>query len=278
MIDLPKQGDKKYQSQIQIYQVDGESRISAKPDKPESGTCPNHGEYEVKVNPLLNKFYRRVQCPSCVSEKEADQRRLDDLYKQDRARAIKCKQLLANGISKRNLYKTLDGFNPVNEKQAKAKAMCKALAEKVVAGEQGFNLIMSGSVGTGKTHLASSTVAHCIINNKRAHIIKLVEIIRDIKETWNSKESSEQNVINFFTRLDLLVIDEVGVQFGSDTEKMFVFDIIDGRYENMLPTIIISNRDLNGIKELLGERCVDRLREDGGKVLAFDWESYRGKK
>ena len=59
---------------------------------------------------------------------------------------------------------------------------------------------------------------------------------------------------------------------------MFVFDVIDGRYRNMLPTIIASNLNMDGIKECVGERCVDRMREDGGKVVAFDFESQRGKK
>jgi DNA replication protein DnaC len=76
---------------------------------------------------------------------------------------------------------------------------------------------------------------------------------------------------------DALIIDEVGVQFGSDTEKMIVFDIIDGRYSNMLPTILISNLALPDVKELIGERAIDRLREDGGVVVAMKWDSNRGK-
>ena len=56
---------------------------------------------------------------------------------------------------------------------------------------------------------------------------------------------------------------------------MFVFDVINGRYEEELPTVIISNLDVAGVKEIIGDRCIDRLRQDGGKVIAFDWESQR---
>ena len=45
-----------------------------------------------------------------------------------------------------------------------------------------------------------------------------------------------------FIRPDLLILDEVGVQFGSETEKMILFEIINGRYEQLKPTIVISNR------------------------------------
>ena len=44
-----------------------------------------------------------------------------------------------------------------------------------------------------------------------------------------------------FIRPDLLILDEVGVQFGSETEKMILFEIINGRYEQLKPTIVISN-------------------------------------
>ena len=65
------------------------------------------------------------------------------------------------------------------------------------------------------------------------------------------------------------------MQFGSDTEKMFMFDIIDGRYENMKPTILISNLNREGVAEIIGERVIDRLRDGGGECLSFDWESGR---
>ena len=78
-------------------------------------------------------------------------------------------------------------------------------------------------------------------------------------------------------RLFINFVDEIGVQFGSDTEKMFIFEVLDGRYNKMKPTILISNLPISGIKECIGDRCIDRLREDGGKVIVFDFESQRGK-
>jgi DNA replication protein DnaC len=54
-----------------------------------------------------------------------------------------------------------------------------------------------------------------------------------------------------------------------------MFDIINTRYDNLKPTLMISNLSLENIKKTLGEQVVDRLREDGGKVLTFDFESQR---
>ena len=43
----------------------------------------------------------------------------------------------------------------------------------------------------------------------------------------------------------------------------------------MKPTILLSNLNIEGLGEYLGERVMDRLREGGGKMIAFDWDSYR---
>lgn len=73
------------------------------------------------------------------------------------------------------------------------------------------------------------------------------------------------------------MLDEVGVQFGSETEKLMLFDVLNERYEERRSTILLSNLDLNGVKGFLGERVFDRIREDGGQYIPFDWESFRGK-
>ena len=77
---------------------------------------------------------------------------------------------------------------------------------------------------------------------------------------------------------ELLILDEVGVQFGSETEKLMLFDVLNERYEKRKPCVLLSNLAIDDVKAFLGERVFDRLREDGGEAVAFDWESYRGRK
>ena len=55
-----------------------------------------------------------------------------------------------------------------------------------------------------------------------------------------------------------------------------MFEIINERYESRQPTILISNLSLTEVKQYLGDRIFDRMREDGGKYISFDWDSYRG--
>jgi len=53
--------------------------------------------------------------------------------------------------------------------------------------------------------------------------------------------------------------------------------VINGRYGAQRPTLVISNLDLAGLRENLGERVVDRLRENDGRALVFTGKSWRAR-
>lgn len=114
----------------------------------------------------------------------------------------------------------------------------------------------------------------------------VMRAVRRIKDTWTrDSRKSESEAIAELVFPDLLILDEVGTQFGSDTERLILFDILNERYERRRPTILMSNLALDdaeeggrvvpGIKSCLGERVFDRLREDGGQSVVFDWPSHR---
>ncbi len=79
-------------------------------------------------------------------------------------------------------------------------------------------------------------------------------------------------------KLDLLVIDEIGVQSGTDNERKILFEIIDSRYLQMAPTILLSNLEQTQVIDLVGERVVDRMYENKGGVLTFNWPSHRAQR
>ena len=131
-----------------------------------------------------------------------------------------------------------------------------------------------GGVGAGKTHLAVG-IAHRLMEQGRIAVFtSVINAIRRVKDTYRRDSGGQAQVVAGFIRPDLLILDEVGVQFGSETEKMILFEIINGRYEQLKPTIVISNHK-DALTDYLGERVVDRLREGGGRMLIFDWPSYR---
>ncbi len=246
------------------------------PDTPEVIHCEKHGDYEVRYLKVFNsKAMVSRYCPLCANEEKQAEENENKRKSEQASTERRNENLIKAGVSKRNLGKTFDSFALNNEGQHKALEACKQFVGDVSNSRPANNMFLIGSVGTGKTHLASSLIQE-LYDTKRVRMIRVIELIRILKETWQrGSENTERDVISFFGELDVLVLDEVGIQFGSETERMFMFDIINTRYDNMLPTILISNLDINNLKEILGEQAVDRLREDGGKVLVFNWESQR---
>ena len=247
----------------------------------EQRQCNAHGEY-------LSKNYfgsRWSQCPEC-SKLDAIKRDDDEKAKAKEAEALRMSnRMIKTQIPPRFIDRTLESYIPADENQKKALSICTAYVndfDHVL--ENGSSLIFSGKPGTGKTHLAAG-IGLKVTNEYRKSVLfsTVMRVIRRIKNTWGRnvdgmQQETEERAIAAFTSVDLLILDEVGVQFGSETEENLLFDIINERYENRRPTIIISNLDIDGIKQYLGERAFDRLREDGGKYIPFTWESYRGNK
>ena len=59
-------------------------------------------------------------------------------------------------------------------------------------------------------------------------ITDVMRLTRAVKSTWrHNAEMTEEDVIERFASLDLLIIDEVGVQFGSPTEMTILQEIIN---------------------------------------------------
>lgn len=196
---------------------------------------------------------------------------IDDKLRDDR-RIERCMD--RSGIPKLFKDKTFDDYRADGARQKEIFGYISAYVDKIGTST---GLIFIGKPGTGKNHLATSLIKAAIVAGiNKCQIITASKIIRTIKESWGRKDLNESEILDKFINLDLLIIDEIGMQFGSDTEKLYLSEIINDRYEKIKTTILIGNVTMEQLEKQVGERIIDRFRE-GGKVLVFDWESHRGK-
>jgi DNA replication protein DnaC len=205
-----------------------------------------------------------------------------DRAKREEQRIERC--LKNSALGKRFSEKTLDTFKPYGAAKEKDKQtrILKAIQEytSAFAGHRktGTWLLFMGTVGTGKGHLCAG-ILNCIIRAGFTGLfVKMPIMLREIKDTFSNKntEESHSQIITHMVSCDLLVIDEVGVQFGTDTERMIIYDILDQRYEAMLPVILTTNiMDIKSLETCLGDKIIDRLYEGESKIFRFDWHSYR---
>lgn len=205
-------------------------------------------------------------------------RRIQEGVAADRAKTVSHSILSRAAIPPRFTDRRLSTYRPACQEAAKALQIAQQYADTFEqAMKTGQSLIFMGNVGTGKTHLAVG-IAHAIMEQGyTALFTSVMGAVRSVKETYGRRDMTESQAIARLVEPDLLILDEVGVQFSSDTERLYLFEILNGRYENMRPTIVIGNLDKDGIENCLGQRVFDRLREGGGRAVPFGWEGERGR-
>ncbi len=241
--------------------------------------CEKHGEYTARCH-KIGTIVMTTGCKSC-QEEEKEKMDKEDVEEQNRKIATIKASRLKKALSGANIPlrfngKSFSNYEITKESEINYK-ICKSYAEKFLELKpKGTSLVMAGNTGTGKTHL-STAIANNIMTECgfTTAFMNVVKAVRRVKETYGNREKSEQEALDSFLEPDLLILDEVGVQFGSDTERMILFEIINSRYENMKPSILIGNLTIEEMENYLGSRIIDRMRENGGKVLSFNWRSKR---
>ncbi len=229
----------------------------------QSRVCEEHGEYRPFVSRVADREYESP-CPAC-------HRRAQDA---DRIRAVVEIQRAAVGASaraaeipERYYDKTLDGFQFSTPSTGLALKAFRRMAGEMKAGRPA-SAVVTGGVGTGKTHLACAMLKDVCLAGRTGRYTTLVALLRRVKSTWSkSAEETEAAAISAFVDPDVLVVDEVGVQAGSDGanahDLTIITEIIDQRSWKARSTILISNLPVGELPAWVGERAFSRLCESG---------------
>jgi DNA replication protein DnaC len=235
--------------------------------------CQKHGDFESRS--ILGRIW--TGCPAC--ENEIREQKAAEVAKElERQKILRWSQLLeAARIPERFRERSFENYLVQNERQGRALAFSRRLADDIAADTAAGRCAMFvGRPGTGKTHLAVAVAKQCMLSGRSALFTTVTRLIRRIRDTYNrGSAETESQAIEVFTAPNLLLLDEVGVQRGTDDEKMLLFDVLNERYESRLSTILLSNLTAQEVRAFLGERVFDRMREDGGQVVTFDWQSNR---
>ena len=245
--------------------------------------CLMHGAYPVRSVTLMGKTIVQDNggCPVCVAKNlDSDQKKAAEYARiQEERRAAKAIQELhrKSDVPLRYSGQSLEDFEAnTDAKKAvlmRVKEYCRNFLDTVLDGRC---MILVGTPGTGKTHLAAAAMREVIEQNNSARYTTVSDFSRAIRATFHrSAEKTDGEVLEEYVDPCLLVLDEVGSSSGSDHEKQALFDLINRRYNAMRPTMILSNLSAPELSEYLGDRIMDRLRQNGGKLLVLNWESYR---
>jgi DNA replication protein DnaC len=270
----------------------------------QSAFCAQH---QLAYDPLvlIGKEFRPTRCPQCViaetherakEEQSAQQRkRAQDEAKKRREELEQ--RLQQSLIPTRFADYTLDGFpTPAIAGDAENLRVVLSACRSYVntwteMRKRGTGLVFVGANGRGKTGLACG-IANTIMReyNATALFMSVRGVIRHQADTWGRKGKTEAEALKELVEPDLLIIDEAGVQAGTEMEMMLLTEAINGRYAYRRPTFLISNLPLadyhldnnenspkqKGLRSLLGSRIWSRFEDDGTAVLRCNWPTLRG--
>ena len=185
-----------------------------------------HPDFEVNISreeidslPFTPKF----QCPECAKEiKEVES---------ERALAEKRESMYNNScIPLRFQDCTLGTFEATTPEQKNIIKVLMNFMDNLPDNlEDGRNVVLAGPPGTGKTHLACAMLNGAIWAGHPGLYSSVLDAARTVKSTYNRNHDgpfqSEQQAYGYFVYPDLLVLDEVGVQYQTEAEAIIIWEI-----------------------------------------------------
>ena len=146
---------------------------------------------------------------------------------------------------------------------ARAKKVCREYA-----GNPEGHLILLGEPGSGKTHLAAAIGNHLTAQGKAV----VFAVVPDLLDTLRpGRDGVYHNLLMAYQTAPLLILDDLGVEKGSDWTGEKLYQIVNYRYNHLLPLVVTSNEMPQDVDPRLRSRLFDRGRTLVFEILAGDY-------
>lgn len=130
----------------------------------------------------------------------------------------------------------------------------------------GKGLYIYGPTGSGKSYLLGC-IANYLVEHMSVRYMVYADYLDTLRATFNrDSEYSEQQLMDEVKNVDLLLLDDLGIEKPSEFSLKYLAQIIDYRYRNLKPLVVTSNFTLSELikrtqTDFYGERIVWRLGE-----------------
>lgn len=224
-----------------------------KPKLIEEATCEKCGrhyeEYQFKSG-----YKYRLGC-DCEMIEHAKQ--MTNNFKQ-RQKQIEINKIFSfSSENEETKHATFETYIPENENQEKAKVICERYAHSFST-ENKQSLLLQGSFGLGKSHLAMSILKEVKSKKYSVLFINLTELISMFRSTFDKdNEYTETELEKAIGQVDLMVFDDFGMNV-TDYGMSKLFQIAESRVgKHNIITTNLSIKELTKTKDQ--QRLFSRL-------------------
>lgn len=138
------------------------------------------------------------------------------------------------------------------------------------------NILMLGSVGTGKTHLAIALGVRGCQQGHKVQFFRAADLSRQLKK--KHQKGTADRLMKKIADADIFILDELGYVPFDKRGSQLLFNVVSRSYEQQ-SLIVTSNLEFGRWDEMFGDdrltaALVDRLVHHA-HILAFSGESYR---
>jgi DNA replication protein DnaC len=213
------------------------------------GQCEQHGHADVLVRAGMP-----WHCPRCLEQAMATEARAMWLAKRA-ADLMNTATIPAKYVGQR--------FTASTDDQRAVLRSVQLFRDFILREQAWAALIMVGKTGTGKTLLACQLAQSLIAKASRSiRYITAAGMISEIQSTYGKEGKSEEAEIMRFAQYDVLILDEIDAIRNTDNANLLLTEIINRRYNESKPVIVITNQPFDNLAKFVGERVHSRLYEN----------------
>lgn len=163
-------------------------------------------------------------------------------------------QVKISGVPVNRLSDSFENFNlSKNRGMEAAYIRCQA-----VAGRKEWCAFLTGGFGTGKTHLAIAAMN--AYGMGASYFWKVPDYLEWLKRMAFDEHMPIDDVTRAYRSSPfLLVLDDLGVENQTDWAHEKLYQVLDSRYDNRLPTIITTNQAMTRLDGRLLSRYAEGM-------------------
>jgi DNA replication protein DnaC len=207
------------------------------------------------------QFGKLVRCPNNPIDQDAE--------RQERFR--KLSNLAAYADKNFANFETRLPTLPITQIQSLEIARNKALS---FANQPESWLLLEGTYGCGKTHLAAAVGNERLNRGDMVLFITAPDLLDHLRSTYGpSSEVAYDQIFDRIRNAQLLIIDDLGAENPSAWAQEKLFQLLNHRYSQKLPTVITTNSDIDTFDPRIRSRLLDENLVQRIRITAPDYRS-----